>query len=357
MLSLCPKLFFSLWNITLFRRFLCAQNECPPLSSLQLPTLAFELGRPLFLSPCPHYPLSFSLGIIYPMESPDEKRSPNHVLPVWSKPIIVILLVVSLYFLGVALLSGVTSLLYNETLPFPSLNRILAGRDIHPLSHYLSYFLYLYRTAFLLLTGFVAYFVIVRPTAFSRRFPYLAVLLEALLVALLSTFVFSQRIPLKVGLYDEGLILTGAWQFSLGAIPYRDFYNIYGPGQVAVLGTLFALFGKSIFLAHLYDLAIRVAITLVIWGILRPLVYPMQRLFAHVAIICWLNYFELTLYPVYPTLLFQLATIFFLLLPSTRLSFIPRFFVLGCLLELPFYFDMTSAHCLLFSSLLFFGFP
>ena len=283
-----------------------------------------------------------------------KKHSSNQVLSILSKPAIVLLLVMGLYFLGAALLSSVTSLLYNETLPLPSLNRLLAGRDLHPLSHYLSYFLYLYRMVFLLLAGFVAYFAITRPTAFSRRFPHLAIFFEAILMALLSIFVFSQRIPLEVGLYDEGLILTGAWQFSLGAIPYRDFYNIYGPGQVAILGILFSLFGKSIFVAHLYDLLIRVAITLVVWGILRPLVHPMLRLFAHVATICWLYYFGLTLYPVYPALFFQLATIFVLLLPSTRPSSFPRYFCAGLLagFSILFRHDIGTLFALLIFALL-----
>lgn len=47
----------------------------------------------------------------------------------------------------------------------------------------------------------------------------------------------------QVGIFDEGAALTGAWRLGSGEWPYRDFWTAYPPGQYAVLGLLFELFG------------------------------------------------------------------------------------------------------------------
>ena len=43
---------------------------------------------------------------------------------------------------------------------------------------------------------------------------------------------------LTVKAYDEGLILSGAAQVAQGALPYRDFWSMYGPGSFYLLAGL-----------------------------------------------------------------------------------------------------------------------
>jgi hypothetical protein len=54
-----------------------------------------------------------------------------------------------------------------------------------------------------------------------------------------------------VSIYDEGIILTGARRVAQGALPHRDFYANYGPGQFFTLAAIFKLFGPSIFVERI----------------------------------------------------------------------------------------------------------
>ena len=157
----------------------------------------------------------------------------------------------------------------------------------------------------------------------SRRF---LMVLEPASLALLSFLVFSSALDSPVALYDEGLSLTGAWCVSLGALPYRDFCTIYGPAQTTMLGVLFAIFGKSLLLARLVDLAFRVGASLLVWSIIRPLVRPLPRLLGVVSFALWLSCMGCSLAPVIPFLFFSLLAIRLLLaVPPASHPFRPCF--------------------------------
>src|SRR6266542_5209904 len=47
-------------------------------------------------------------------------------------------------------------------------------------------------------------------------------------------------------LYDEGIRLYGAMRVMHGAIPYRDFFSIYGPAQFYWPAILFKTFGPQV---------------------------------------------------------------------------------------------------------------
>ena len=49
----------------------------------------------------------------------------------------------------------------------------------------------------------------------------------------------------SLGLYDEGVILTGAMRAAAGDIPHAGFYANYGPGVFYPVAILFKLFGTS----------------------------------------------------------------------------------------------------------------
>src|SRR5262249_48880510 len=70
-----------------------------------------------------------------------------------------------------------------------------------------------------------------------------------------------------VNLYDEGLIATGASRIAAGAIPHRDFYTIYGPGQFYILALAFKFFGPSLLIERIWDLVIKSGIVCLVVSI------------------------------------------------------------------------------------------
>ena len=64
---------------------------------------------------------------------------------------------------------------------------------------------------------------------------------------------------LRPGMYDEGLMLTGAMRVAAGQIPHRDFYFVYGPAEVYLLAGLFKVFGASLLVERLFDLILKAA--------------------------------------------------------------------------------------------------
>ena len=67
-----------------------------------------------------------------------------------------------------------------------------------------------------------------------------------------------------VGIYDEGIMLTGAMRVVQGALPHRDFYANYGPGQFFTLAAIFKLFGPSILVERIWDLVVKAGIAFLV---------------------------------------------------------------------------------------------
>jgi len=129
-----------------------------------------------------------------------------------------------------------------------------------------------------------------------------------------------------VGIYDEGIMLTGAMRVVQGALPHRDFYANYGPGQFFTLAAIFKLFGPSILVERIWDLVVKAGIAFLVNVIASNL---MERLFATAvtaACILWLAVLGFPSYPVWPSLFFILLGI----LPLFRL-FDGRYSVAGLL--------------------------
>jgi hypothetical protein len=119
--------------------------------------------------------------------------------------------------------------------------------------------------------------------------------------------------------YDEGLILVGAMRVAAGQVPHRDFYANYGPGQFYTLAWLFDLFGRSILVERIYDLALRAAIVTVTYGITAA--YCRRWIAICTTIVCGFWLFSAGLpsiaYPIIPILLLTLIGSM-LLLPIFR---------------------------------------
>lgn len=69
--------------------------------------------------------------------------------------------------------------------------------------------------------------------------------------------------------YDEGLAVGNASRLMAGDIPYRDFWMLYPPGQTLMLAGLFTLAGKGLLVERLYDTAVRLAILLISFSLLK----------------------------------------------------------------------------------------
>jgi hypothetical protein len=61
-------------------------------------------------------------------------------------------------------------------------------------------------------------------------------------------------------LYDEGLRLLGAESVLAGAVPYRDFWTVYAPGDLYLLAALFKVFGSYVILLTTLAVCIQVLI-------------------------------------------------------------------------------------------------
>lgn len=70
------------------------------------------------------------------------------------------------------------------------------------------------------------------------------------------------RLPFNF--YDEGIVLTGALRVLSGEQPYRDFWTLYAPGQFYTLAVLFKVFGISATVERVYDIVLRLALSIVI---------------------------------------------------------------------------------------------
>ena len=113
---------------------------------------------------------------------------------------------------------------------------------------------------------------------------------------------------MKLNVYDESIIVVGANQIMAGKFPHIDFYFNYGPAQIGLLATVFAVFGKSLLVARLYDIAIRTGIVIACGFVLRQL--RVDRRIATAALgvqILLLFAAGQYLYVIFPTLLLTLV--------------------------------------------------
>jgi hypothetical protein len=90
----------------------------------------------------------------------------------------------------------------------------------------------------------------------SRRgtFSSAATIISVFLVAVLYLIVCMNR---NVNIYDEGFILFDATRVLDGDLIHRDFYSIYGPGQIYVLAALYKIFGASVLVERAWDTTVR----------------------------------------------------------------------------------------------------
>jgi hypothetical protein len=132
--------------------------------------------------------------------------------------------------------------------------------------------------------------------------------IEAVFVIVASFLVFALTAPREVGVYDEGLILTGAMSVAAGAVPHRDFYIVYSPGQFYVLAALFDLFGQNVWVERLYDFALKAGIVCFFYLISARLMAYNYVCLVTALCVLWIAIAGNPSYPIWPSLFLILAS-------------------------------------------------
>jgi hypothetical protein len=129
------------------------------------------------------------------------------------------------------------------------------------------------------------------------------------IIFIASILVLAILTPSSVSEYDEGAILTGAMRVAAKAVPHRDFYANYGPGQFYVLAALFDLFGQTVFVERMYSLAVRAGIVCFVYLIGSRLTRLPCNLAMTALCLLWIGVAQYPAYPIWPSLLFILVSI------------------------------------------------
>jgi len=110
-----------------------------------------------------------------------------------------------------------------------------------------------------------------------------------------------------LGLYDEGVILTGALRAAAGDVPHAGFYANYGPGAFYPLAVLFKVFGTSAIVERGYDTAIRAGIVVFAYALIEGVATRRVALGVAAAVFFWLFGIGFYGYPLFPVTLLALA--------------------------------------------------
>jgi hypothetical protein len=140
---------------------------------------------------------------------------------------------------------------------------------------------------------------------------------QLVLVFLISYLLLFLGMSRRPGMYDEGIVLTGAMRVAVGQIPHRDFYFIYGPAEVYILAGLLKIFGPSLLAERLFDLLIKALVVTTVFAIASSYCRRSIALFVSVVTALWLfglNEYGLAITPV--SLLNLIGSV--LILPAFR---------------------------------------
>jgi hypothetical protein len=139
--------------------------------------------------------------------------------------------------------------------------------------------------------------------------------------------------PIRVSVYDEGLILTGAFRIMAGEAPSADFYTPYGPAQFYMVAAVFEVFGRSVTAGRLYDAVVAAAILPAAWQVLKGQLARAYVVAALGLVIVLLHLFLKPLYPITPAILLVIVgcsfTIRALTARESLLAFMPVALVVG----------------------------
>ncbi len=117
---------------------------------------------------------------------------------------------------------------------------------------------------------------------------------------------------LNINIYDEGIVLVGAARVAGGAVPYRDFWSIYGPGQFHLLALLFRLFGVSILVVRVASVATWFLLGWIVFRTGLRLLSPALATVVALAAVIQVDFFGFHGAPVPTAVLLAMASSYFL---------------------------------------------
>ncbi len=85
-----------------------------------------------------------------------------------------------------------------------------------------------------------------------------------LLVAATTYFAMSCTLTLELGA-DEGQLIYPIWRVAMGAIPYADFYQLYGPSLFLLNGNLLRYFGDDLLVTRVSLVLLKAALAVVVY--------------------------------------------------------------------------------------------
>jgi hypothetical protein len=130
-----------------------------------------------------------------------------------------------------------------------------------------------------------------------------------LLAVVLAVALLWNTLSEHVNAYDEGLALYNAERVLEGAVPYRDFWTPYAPGQFYTLAILFKWLGPSALVERLWDALTRLVLAVVIFLVARAVTSPKAAMFPALLALLWLASGGFHGYPVLPALLCALVSV------------------------------------------------
>jgi hypothetical protein len=161
--------------------------------------------------------------------------------------------------------------------------------------------------------------------------PFRAAIVASCVVFLLSYIILFLGMSRLPNMYDEGLVLTAAMRVAAGQIPHRDFYANYGPAQFYILAGLFKLFGESILVERIYDLAIKALVVTSLYAVTSSYCRPIVAACTATVGTMWLLSLRVTATPVVPVSVLGLASSGLLVPVLLRAVSTRRLFAVGLL--------------------------
>jgi hypothetical protein len=112
-------------------------------------------------------------------------------------------------------------------------------------------------------------------------------LVQLAIVFLISYLALFFGMPRRPGMYDEGIVLTGAMRVAAGQIPHRDFYFIYGPAEAYILAGLFKVFGTSLLAERMFDLFFKALTVTAVYAIVSSYCRKSIAIFISIVALMW----------------------------------------------------------------------
>ena len=128
------------------------------------------------------------------------------------------------------------------------------------------------------------------------------------LVLVSSALFFALGMDVRLNVYDEGVILTGAMRVAAGEVPHRDFYANYGPAAFFLPAALFKIFGQYALIERVLDTLTRAGIVTLCYALCATQARTSIALATALISGLWLFRVQSYGYPIFPVVLISLVS-------------------------------------------------